>query len=267
MTRWPYPPEFTIAFVVHGDVPLLECTVPTTIAALTEGTTRSYDLVLAVDGCESAPVTEILDRADAWGFDEIRLRRRDRHAASGDPSNNGHLHLPPAKGRYLICVEGDVAAFRCGPGDPLDQIATAFDVCPTMALATRIDDHACWQWAMTDVGPPRATAIRSVNRVASQFLIFDLVRYGRVIAETGGPPGHLFHDSSQRWFNFEDWLSRTFAAPAGPGIGYLDDLPLKVFHCDEKTAPGAATYTRRLDVRLRVFEQRRQECEQHATRH
>lgn len=254
-----YPPEFTIAFVVHDDVPLLERTVPTSIAALTQDTDHSYDLILVIDGAESAPVGEILGRAEAWGFDEVRLRRRSRHAAPGDPSNNGHLHLLPVKGRFLVSMEGDVVAFRCGGGDPLHHIATVFTACPDLALATRIDDHDCWKWPLSDAGPVLAAGVRSVNRVASHFLVFDVARASRTIWQTGGPPAGSFYDGDACWFNYEDWLSHIFAAPIGPGIGYLDQLPLRIYHCDEKTESGAPTYTKNLHTRLRVFERRQRE--------
>ena len=253
-----YPPEFTIAFVVHGDVPLLERTIPTTIKTLCHGTTRSYDLLLVIDGAETAPVPDILARAHTeWGIDEVRLRWRSRHRAGGDPSNNGHVHLPPAKGRFLLSLEGDVVAFRAGDGDVLDAVAYAFEACPQLALATRIDDHDCWQWGLEEVGPPFGQGIRSVNRVSSHFLIYELPRATRVMRSAGGPPADQFHDSDVQWFNYEDWLSKTFARGAGPGIGYFDELPIRVFHCDAKVAPASALYTRRLDVRLRVFEERR----------
>jgi hypothetical protein len=259
------PPEFTVVFLVHGPIELLDRTVPTTIEALTARTRRTVDLVLAIDGAETAPVDALLERAPRWGIDEVRLRRRDRNVAGGDPSNNGHAHLVPGKGRFLITVEGDVVAFRAGEGDPLAFVAETFDRTPELALATRIDDHDCWREPLLDVGSPLAPGVRSVNRVASHFLVYDLPRALPVIWAAGGVPASSFHDSDEAWFNYEDWLSRTFAAPAGPGIGYLSELPVRVFHCDEKTAPGAATYTRSLDVRLRVFERARLACAGHAT--
>ncbi|WP_213451196.1 hypothetical protein [Rhizomonospora bruguierae] len=253
-------PDFTIGFLVHATVPLLERTIPTTIKTLTAGSKRTFDLVLAIDGAERAPVDELLGLAGRWGFDEVRLRWRSRHVSGGDPSNNGHANWLPGKGRYFIGIDGDVVAFRTGDGDVLDLLAACFDACPGLALATRIDDHDCWQWPLVEVAPPMAPGIRSVNRVASHFLVYDLPRATDVMWSAGGPPADRFHDSPESWFNYEDWLSQTFAAPTGPGIGYLDHLPIAVFHCDEKVAPGASMYSRDLDVRLRVFEQRRAEC-------
>lgn len=259
--RTTYPPDFTIAYVVHGDVPLLDQVIPTTLGALCGDTRRTYDLVLAIDGADAAPVEEILARAHTiWGFDEVRLRWRERHRAGGDPSNNGHAHLLPAKGRFLISIEGDVVAFRTGAGDVLDQIVRTFDACPDLALATRIDDHDCWQWALRDAGQPLAPGVRSVNRVASHFLVYDLPRATARIRAAGGVPGNTFHDTAEGWFNYEDWLSGTFAQPEGPGIGYLDDIPINVFHCDRKAAPGSAYYQRDLAIKLAVFEQRREDC-------
>lgn len=254
-----YPPEFTIAYVVHADLPLLDLTIPSTLDTLCGGTARSYDLVLVIDGADTAPVGELLTRArGVWGFDEVRVRSRSRHCAGGDPSNNGHAHLVCDKSRFLITVEGDVVAFRTVPGvDVLDLIARTFERCPEMALAYRMDDHDCWEWKLRDQGPPFAPGIRSVNRVASHFLVYDTTRARPVMARAGGIPGDRFHDGDGRWFNYEDWLSGTFAVPAGPGIGYLEDLPIEVYHCDRKLVDGSAYYQRDLATRLQIFEERR----------
>lgn len=256
-----YPPELTIAYLIHGDIPLLDQVIPTTLEALCVGTSRRYDLLLVIDGAESAPTTDIMSRAhDVWGFDEIRLRWRTRHRASGDKTNNIHTHLVGGKSRYLITVEGDVVAFRSEPYvDVLDQIVRMFEARPDLAVAQRIDDHDCWQWQLEDVGQPLAPGIRSVNRVASHFIIYDTERMRARIAEVGGLPGDEFYDDGTRWFNYEDWLSQTFAQPDGPGIGYLDDLPLCVYHCDRKISPGSAHYRRDLPTRLAVFEERREQ--------
>lgn len=258
-----YPPEFTIAYLVHADVPLLRRTIPATLDALCRNTRRSYDLVLVVDGAETAPTQEILSLAHAtWGFDEVRLRWRERHRAAGDQANNIHTHFVTDKSRFLITIEGDVAAFRVREeADVLNEIAETFDRCPQLALAQRIDDHDCWQWQLKDVGRPLGTGLRSVNRISSHFLVYDTNRARPVMRQAGGIPGNRFHDDESRWFNYEDWLSRTFAQPEGPGIGFLDDLPIRVYHCDEKIALESAHYRRDLETRLRVFEQRRREAE------
>ncbi len=258
-----YPPEFTIAYLVHGPIPLLERTIPTTLDALCRGTMRTFDLVLVVDGAETAPLDDLLARAHGeWGFDEVRLRWRSRHHASGDPTNNAHAHVVSGKSRFLITLEGDVAAFRTRDDvDVLSHIARTFDACPALALAQRIDDHDCWQWRLRDQGPPLAPGVRSVNRVSSHFLVYDAARALAHMSLTGGIPGDRFHDDGASWMNYEDWLSATFAAPGGPGIGFLEDLPLAVYHCDRKTEPGSAHYRRDLRTRLEVFEERRRAVE------
>ncbi|MEJ2611285.1 MAG: hypothetical protein P8179_14675 [Candidatus Thiodiazotropha sp.] len=256
-----YPPEFTIACLVHGDIPLLEKTIPTTIEALTAESNHTWDTVLIVDGVESAAADQLLELGHRFGFDEIRLRNRMRHVSPGDPSNNGHAHMLPGKGRYLISFEGDVVAFRTGPGDVLDIISSVFEMCPNLALATRIDDHDCWQWPLHEVGPPLTQDVRSVNRVSSHFLIYDLPRATREIWMAGGVAANEYHDDGKCWYNYEDWLSKQFAAPKGSGIGFIDNLPIKVFHCDEKIAHESALYRRDLRVRLQVFENRKKQCE------
>ncbi len=258
MTAVTYPPAFTIAYLVHSDVELLRRTIPTTLDALTRGTRHPYDLVLVVDGAESAPADEILELAhNTWGFDEVRLRRRTRHRASGDQANNIHTHFVSDKSRFLITIEGDVVAFRDpSTTDVLAEIAETFDHCPQLALAQRIDDHDCWQWKLEEAGPPLSGRARSVNRISSHFLIYDSQRARPIMTAAGGIPGDQFHDDGQHWMNYEDWLSHTFAQPTGPGIGYLHRLPLRIFHCDEKTAPGSAHYRRDIATRLRVFAER-----------
>ena len=262
-----YPPDFTIAYLVHGDVPLLDRVIPTTLDALCGNTSRSFDLVLVIDGAETAPVTEILERAHSrWGFDEVRIRWRDRHRAAGDQANNVHCHFVSDKSRFLITIEGDVVAFPIRRGvDVLDEIARTFDQCPELALAQRIDDHDCWQWQLADVGPRLAPGVRSVNRVSSHFLIYETTRARAVMSQAGGIPGDRFYDDGNRWFNYEDWLSTTFAQPQGPGIGYLEDLPLRVYHCDRKVAPGSAHYRRDLPTRLAVFQERKRALEEGVT--
>jgi hypothetical protein len=257
-----YPPEFTIAYLVHGDLPVLDKVIPTSLAALCDTTRHSYDLLLVIDGAETAPVDELVDRAHhRWGFDEVRLRWRSRHRAAGDKTNNIHTHLFSDKSRFLITIEGDVAVFRDRDIDVLDHIAATFDRLPQLAVAQRIDDHDCWQWPLATAGPPLGPGVRSVNRVSSHFLIYDTARTRARIDATGGLPGDRFHDDGQTWFNYEDWLSQTFAAPTGPGIGFLDDIPLKVFHCDRKIEPGSAHYRRDLATRLAVFDQRQAETQ------
>lgn len=253
-----YPPDFTIAYLIHSDLPLLDRVIPTTLDALCATTTRSYDLLLVIDGAESAPVDQIMERAHMeWGFDEVRVRWRTRHRASGDKTNNIHTHLITDKTRFLVSVEGDVAAFRTEREvDVLDWIARTFDSCPDLAIAQRLDDHDCWQWQLEDAGPPISEGIRSVNRVASHFLAYDVHRFRDTIG-MAGIPGDQFFDDGERWFNYEDWLSHTFARPRGPGIGYLDELPLRIYHCDRKIEPGSAHYRRDLATRLEVFEQRK----------
>jgi hypothetical protein len=249
-----YPPEFTIYFLVHGDLPLLEEIVPMGVAALCDETVCSYDLILVGDGVLPelrADVTRLAE--DHWGFDEVRFRSRRRHRAPGDPSNNGHTHLLAAKGRFAIVVEGDVAVMRAGAGDVLRQIRDAFDAASEMCLATRIDDWSNWVWSLRQTSPPLAPNVLSINRVSSHFLIYDVVR---LLASCVRNPdfASAFHDDGGHWFNYEDWLSHCFARPQGGGIGFLSGLPIRVHHCDEKQFHGSPFYKRDLPTRLRVLD-------------
>lgn len=256
-------PDFTIAFLVNGDLPLLDLVVPTTLAALCGASRECYDLILSVDGAEVAQTDALYERAMSWGFDELRLRWRSRWAASGDKTNNGHFNLVSHGTRFVIVVEGDVAVFSTKPDvDLLAEIRTIFDAHPELAVAQRIDDHQEWVWKLEDAGEPFGAGVRSVNRVSSHFLVYETSRFRRHVEASGGIPADEFHDDGQSWYNYEDWISHAFARPRGPGIGFLAEAPLRVYHCDQKVSPNSVHYRRDLATRIDIFQRRRAEINQ-----
>ena len=132
-------------------------------------------MVVTIDGAENARVNEMMAVANANAVDEVRLRRRTRHCASGDGSNNGHLHAFSDKTRFLVTIETDVAFFRTDPDfDPLDAFARFFDRHPTRPLLHQMDDHDCWTWKLEEVAGDIEPGVSSVNRVSSHFLVYDV---------------------------------------------------------------------------------------------
>ncbi len=256
------PTTFTVAFICHGDFPLLERLVPHNLDSLCQGTTETYDTILIVDGAESGDTTDIIKAAPGWRIDEVRLRWRARNAASGDCSNNGHVHLFSDKTPYLITLEGDVAVFRRDQGfDVLRALRGLFEANPGLCVATRADDNACWVSKLARAGRPLTEGLPSVNRVSSHFLVYDTRRAREWFGRRGGLRLDAFRDVEDEWYNYEDMVSATFAAPRGPGIGYLEGLPIAVYHCDRKVEPGSPYYTKNLEIKLQVFEARKREFE------
>jgi len=254
---------FTIGFVCHADLELVDRTIPMNIKSLCEGTKESVDVIVSVDGANAEQKAWYLEAATRWGVDEIRFRSRRRNCAGGDPSNNGHAHLLGAKSPYLITLEGDVGLFNLeGPAfDVLAEFRALFERHPTLPLATRMDDTECWVWPLQDAGPPLEAGIRSVNRVSSHFLVYATERIRRVWDVEDTFDITSFTDDGKCGFNYEDYLSR-LARPNGPGIAFVDRFPIRVFHCDRKTNVGSSQYTKDLAVKCAELEQRIQQMEE-----
>ena len=103
--------------------------------------------------------------------------------------------------------------------------------------------------------------VRSVNRVSSHFLVYDTKRCCQYINSIGGWSLSGMYDTGAEWHNYEDRVGKTFRYPDGPGIGYIDSIPFKVYHCDEKIEEGSPFYKRDIQTRLRVFDERKHECD------
>lgn len=252
------PVAFTIDFICHNDFELLEKTIPQNLSALCANTKQSFDVILTVDGAEKVDAKRFLEAAPRWGIDEVRFRWRGRNCATGDPSNNGHLHTFSDKTPYLVTLEGDIVIFKTDPAfDVLTAFRDLFSRQGQLALATRMDDHDTWVWKLEDAGPEFEPGIRSANRVASHFLVYDTRRARRLLRDEPAGALHKFYDDGEIWFNYEDFLSGIFAQPQGPGIAFVASFPIKVFHCDIKTTEGSVTYTKNLTIKLKEFERRR----------
>jgi hypothetical protein len=254
--------DFTIVFVAHAGHEILERTLPQNLEAICAGTRQRTDVILSVDGYESESVDtgRMLRLARSAGVDEVRFRSRRRNCASGDGSNNGHVHHIVERSPYLLAIEEDVVLFRTDPSfDLLSEVRALFERHPRLAVATRMDDTEDWVWKLAQAGPDFEPGIRSVNRVASHFLLYDVARARRRLLDTGNFRLDFFHDTPDRWMNYEDLVSTTFAEPHGPGIAFLDRFPIRVYHCDRKVAPGSVHYSKDPAVKLAELERHRRQ--------
>jgi hypothetical protein len=250
-------PEFTINIICHDDVELMRHVLPHNLAQLRDHTRRSLDVVMTVDGAEDAPREALLQLAAESGVDEVRMRQRTNNCASGDASNNGHLHAFSDKTRYLLTIEADVAIFLTDPQfDLLDACAEFFARHPNRPLLHRMDDSDCWVWKLEKVAPDIEPGVWSVNRISSHFLVYDTM----VLRGSRGYPNlTAYQDDHSHHYNFEDELSHFFAEPTGPGIAFPHAWPLRIYHCDRKQSQGSLYYSKLPDVKLQVFKQRRAE--------
>jgi hypothetical protein len=162
-TEAPRGPMWRIAFLFHADLGLLSTTLPRCLEALTASTTESYDVVLLADGTPEDVAAELPSRMKHWGVDEVRLRRRDRHVASGDPSNNGHCRFFPGSTPYLIVVEDDVVMYRTECSfDVLMACRELFERHPDVPVLSKMNDYDKWSWRLADRGPAIEVGVRSV---------------------------------------------------------------------------------------------------------
>lgn len=252
---------FTVAFIAsEGTYEYFEKILKNNIEVLCNNTTESYDLVLFFDGLEYIDYNRYIELAKECGIGEVRFRNRSLNCASGDGANNPHMHLICEETKYLVTIEADVAIFKTKECDVLRCIREVFEANSNLCVATRIDDYNCWQEKLVFLDHNIGTNLRSANRVSSHFLAYDTKRFCHYIDSMGGWSLKDFYDTGDTWYNYEDRLSKAFAYPAGPGIGFMDDAPFRVYHCDEKLYEGSPFYKRDYQTRINVFYKRKKEC-------
>lgn len=248
--------QFTIGFIASNELDLMRQTIPHNLKVLTESTTEQFDAILLLDGSSPDVAKCVTVEAPGWGIDELRVRHRRRNVATGDKSNNAHVHMFSDKSEFLITMECDVAAFVTHETqDVLKSIKKEFLKCPALALATRIDDYDCWAEPLQFLSPPISPNVRSVSRVSSHFLAYHCDRFRSQVK--GRVSTNIFQDDGVSFYNYEDFISQTFRRPQGKGIGYLDRIGVKVFHCDRKVSAGSPFYTGDERLKLAEFERLR----------
>ncbi|OED34629.1 hypothetical protein AB832_07085 [Flavobacteriaceae bacterium (ex Bugula neritina AB1)] len=250
--------DFTIAFITHNELDLISKTIPHNIKTICENTKISHDIIVIVDGYENIDSDKIFRSLKKAGVDEIRFRNRKRNCASGDASNNGHMHLLSDKTKYLLTLEGDVAIFKDKKNfDILEAYKQLFCSYPKLAVATKMNDYKCWKWKLEKAGDDIEPGIWSVNRVSSHFLVYNMERYLSRIREKKISP-NIFADDVSNYYNYEDYVSKEYSAPSNFGIAFTDKFPIRVYHCDEKVEPGSEFYRKDPQKKLDIFNKKRE---------
>jgi hypothetical protein len=246
-------PSFRIAFLFHEDLDLLATTLPRCVEALTAATSETFEILLHCDGTPSRVVAELAGRLDTWGIDELRVRRRSRLVASGDPSNNGHRRMFPIPMPYLIVVEDDVVMYRTDPSfDVLAACRSLFERHEDVPVVSKVDDFHQWSWALQDEGAPVEPGVRSVNRLSTHFIAYDVARFEPVARRFGAFDLDVFIDRQDHSYNWEDLVSHV-ATTGGRRIAFPDGWPLRVFHCDRKIAEGSMWHTQDRRVKAEIL--------------
>ncbi|WP_199847856.1 glycosyltransferase family A protein [Streptomyces dysideae] len=243
-------PAFRIAFLFHTNLDLLSQTLPRCLEALTAGTQESFEVVLHCDGTPPQTVAQLAPRLAQWGVDEVRVRRRDRFVASGDGSNNGHRRLFDQRSPYLIVIEDDVVMYRTDPSfDALSACRRLFEKHPRVPVLSKVSDHHQWSWKLEDAGDELEPGVRSVNRLSTHFIAYDLRRFTPIADRFGGFDLDVFIDRDDLSYNWEDLVSHV-GTTGERHIAFPEGWPLEVFHCDRKVAPGSMYHTQ--DPRLKA---------------
>jgi hypothetical protein len=247
-----YPPPFTCAFLVHGGHEIAQLTIPETLANLRDSSI-DLDTILVVDGASDESVQRWLQSAKAWDIDEVRVRSRRRHRASGDQANNSHLHCTSAKGDYFLTFEEDVFLSRVDVSvDCLEYFKRVFTARSDLSVLFRMDDVDCWAEELIVLQRgDEPEMVDLVSRLSSHFTARRVASWPKVESHVRG---FTLFDDGETWCNFEDALSAVLKIMGG--IGFLREAPFRVFHCDEKISPGSSHYRRDTPTKVGVFHTR-----------
>lgn len=248
-------PIFRIAFLFHRHLDVLARTLPTCVKALTGATRVPFEVVLHCDGTPEDVAPQVLAMQQEWGLDEVRFRTRQRQVASGDPSNNGHQRLFDGRARYLIVVEDDVWMRNVEPHfDTLDACRDLFERHSDVPVICKLDDYELWAWKLEDIGIPLGAGVRSVNRVSTHFVAYDLARFMPIAHRFGAFDADVFIDREDFSYNWEDVVSHV-ATTGGRRIAWPESWPLHVFHCDRKIEKGSMHNTQDPAVKHAVIDE------------
>jgi hypothetical protein len=246
-------PTFQIIFLFHDNLALLRRTLPQCLAALTEGTEETFEVVLHCDGTPAHVADQLPAIFAALELDELRIRRRSKHVSSGDPSNNGHRRFFDTATPYVVVIEDDVVAFRTDPAfDALRAIRRLFEQLADVPVIFTVADHWQWSWPLQDVGPELAGGVRSVNRVSTHLIAYAVQRFVPTAQRFGAFEPDVFVDRDDLSYNWEDVVSHV-ATTGGRRIAFPEAWPLKVFHCDRKVADGSIHHTRDPQLKAAVL--------------
>ncbi len=251
--RRPSEPTWRIQFLFHSDLDLLTRTLPRCVDALARSPSETFEVVLLADGTPDDVAVQLPNLLEGWGVDELQLRSRRRYVASGDASNNGHRRFFPLRAQYLVVVEDDVIMYRTeGPFDVLAACRELFERHPDVPVLSKVNDYDQWSWKLTDAGPEIEPGVRSVNRLSTHFIAYDVMRFAPVAERFGGFDLDVFIDRTDHSYNWEDLVSHV-GTTGGRRIAFPESWPLDVYHCDRKVEPGSMYHTQRPDVKAEVL--------------
>ncbi|NGO67023.1 glycosyltransferase family 2 protein [Streptomyces sp. SB3404] len=249
----PEDPTFRISVLFHKDLALLSETLPRCLEALTRHTQESYEVVLHCDGTPPETVARLSDLLDRWGVDEMRVRRRGRFVASGDASNNGHRRLFDLRSPYLIVIEDDVVMYRTDQSfDLLAACRRLFERHPYVPVLSKVSDYGQWSWKLEDKGDDIEPGVRSVNRLSTHFIAYDVQRFSPVANRFGGFDLDVFIDRPDLSYNWEDLVSHV-GTTGGRHIAFPEGWPIEVFHCDRKVESSSMYHTQDPELKARVL--------------
>lgn len=247
-------PVFRIVCLFNQHFDVLERTLPRCLDALTTATRETFEVVLHCDGTADDVATRVLASRHGWGVDEVRVRARQQYIASGDPSNNGHQRLFDGRSRYLVVLEDDVwMTVADGGFDVLRAIRELFERHEDVPVMCKVDDHDVWAWKLADVGDPIEPGVRSVNRVATHFIAYDLHRFIPPAQRFGAFERDVFIDRDDLSYNWEDLVSHV-GTTGSRRIAWPASWPLRVFHCDRKVSNGSMYNTQNPAVKHAVID-------------
>jgi hypothetical protein len=248
-------PTFQLVFLFHANLDLLRRTLPLCLEALTRGSEEDFEVTLHADGSPNDVAEQLPGLCAELGLDELRIRRRVNHVASGDPSNNGHRRLLDTRSPYVIVIEDDVAVFRTDPSfDPLRATRLMFERHTDVPVIFTISDHWQWSWTLQDTGPALEQGVRSVNRVSTHMIGYAVERFVPPARRFGAFEPDVFIDRDDLSYNWEDVVSHV-ATTGGRQIAFPECWPLKVFHCDRKIADGSIHHTRDPQLKQSILDE------------
>jgi hypothetical protein len=246
-------PAWRIVFLFHADLDLLSKTLPRCLEALTASTSEDFEVTILADGTPEQVAAKLPALLESWGVDELRVRRRERHVASGDPSNNGHRRAFMNRAQYVIVIEDDVVMYRTdGSFDVLAACRELFERHPDVPVVSKVNDYGQWSWRLTDAGPAVEPGVRSVNRLSTHFVAYDVARFLPAAERFGGFEQDVFIDRADLSYNWEDLVSHV-GTTGGRRIAFPESWPLDVYHCDRKVDPNSMYHTQRPAVKAEIL--------------
>jgi hypothetical protein len=246
-------PMWRIAFLFHADLDLFTRTLPRCVEALTGSTSETFEIVVLADGTPDHIAVQLPKLLEEYEVDELQMRRRRRHVAGGDGSNNGHRRFFPVRAPYLVVVEDDVVMYRTERSfDVLAACRELFERYPDVPVVSKVNDYDQWSWRLTDVGPQIEAGVRSVNRLSTHFIAYDVARFVPVAERYGAFDLDVFIDRDDHSYNWEDLVSHV-GTTGGRRIAFPELWPVDIYHCDRKVEPGSMYHTQRSEVKAEVL--------------